>query len=197
MSFQPRHIASARSLAQPALVFAALFLALAWPAFQWGVGAPSGRGVAGLGASLLLGATLVALSAIDWLTYRLPNALTLPLAIAGLIVHSDAGRDVLIEHGAAAIVGFAVLYGAEWIYRRWRGRVGLGLGDAKLFAAAGAWLGLGALASVMVWASVSALLAIGLLRLLGRPLTMTSRIAFGPWLAIAFWLVWLYGPIGG
>jgi leader peptidase (prepilin peptidase)/N-methyltransferase len=70
-------------------------------------------------------------------------------------------------------------------------RAGLGLGDAKLFAAAGAWLSLEGLPSVMVWVSCAALVAI----LLRQPVEATTRAPFGPYLAFGFWVVWLYGPI--
>ncbi len=65
-----------------------------------------------------------------------------------------------------------------------RGRVGLGLGDAKLLAAGGAWLGVALLPDVLL---VSALA--GLCWAVGR---RRSRIAFGPFLAGGIWVVWLY-----
>jgi prepilin signal peptidase PulO-like enzyme (type II secretory pathway) len=32
-------------------------------------------------------------------------------------------------------------------------------------------------------------------RLGGRPLALDAPLAFGPYLALGFWLVWLYGPL--
>jgi leader peptidase (prepilin peptidase)/N-methyltransferase len=85
--------------------------------------------------------------------------------------------------------------GIGWLYRRMRGRHGLGLGDAKLLAAAGAWLGWAALPSVVVIAAVLAL-ALALAQALGcAKLALTGKLAFGPHLALAFWLVWLCGPL--
>ena len=81
------------------------------------------------------------------------------------------------------------------VYERLRSRPGLGLGDAKLLAAAGAWLGLEALPSVLLVATGTALFCVGMAVLLGKRITATSRIPFGPFLATAFWIVWLYGPM--
>jgi leader peptidase (prepilin peptidase)/N-methyltransferase len=65
-----------------------------------------------------------------------------------------------------------------------RNRAGIGLGDAKLFAAAGAWLGLAALPSVMLWTCGVALVAVSAAHLLKRPLDASSRIPFGPFLSL-------------
>ena len=148
------------------------------------------------GASILLLTTLVALSTIDWLTFRLPDALTLPLAVAGLIVHWEGGQFAVLERLIAAAVGFGLLAGAACGYEKLRGRAGLGLGDAKLYAAAGAWLGLAGLPSVMVYATIAALAAIAGSTVMGSRVSLTSRLPFGPFLAVAIWIVWLYGPIG-
>ena len=149
-----------------------------------------------VGASAVLAVALVALSTVDWLTFRLPDAITLPLAVAGFIVHWDAGQAEVISRLLAAFVGFGLLFAAAWGYERVRGRAGLGLGDAKLYAAAGAWLGFAGLPSVMVYAALAALLGVAVAMLRGNPVGMATRLPFGPFLAIAIWIVWIYGPIG-
>jgi leader peptidase (prepilin peptidase)/N-methyltransferase len=147
-------------------------------------------------ASIALASALVALSVIDLRTMRLPDALTLPLIAAGplLVFALDWGSP--LWHAGSAAAGFLALFALAHGYRALRGRAGLGLGDAKLFAAAGAWLGLEALPSVLLWATGMALLAVLLMLILKKPLDGSSRIAFGPFLSLGFWLVWLYGPIG-
>jgi leader peptidase (prepilin peptidase) / N-methyltransferase len=75
-----------------------------------------------------------------------------------------------------------------------RGQAGLGLGDAKLFAAAGAWAGLEGLASVLLYGSLAALVWAGFWAIRGHEVSRTTRLAFGPFLAIGLWWVWLYGP---
>jgi leader peptidase (prepilin peptidase) / N-methyltransferase len=76
-----------------------------------------------------------------------------------------------------------------------RRREGLGGGDAKLLAAAGAWVGAFALPQVILLAALSALVAAGILRLAGIRLTAQSALPFGPFLALATWVLWLCGPI--
>lgn len=146
-------------------------------------------------ASVGLGVVLAALSAVDTIEMRLPDALTLPLLAAGIGLSWLIGWDTPEMRALAAAVGFLVLYAVAEAYRRSRGRDGLGLGDAKLLAAAGAWLGLAGLPTVVLWASLLALIAAAALRVAGREMTGSSAIPFGPFIALGFWLVWLYGPL--
>jgi leader peptidase (prepilin peptidase) / N-methyltransferase len=149
-----------------------------------------------LGASLALGWTLLALAAIDLRHFILPDLLTLPLIPAGLAVAwlDDPAR--LPDHAIGAAAGFAAFALTGWLYQRLRGRAGLGGGDAKLLAAAGAWLGWPALPGVVVIAATSALLVIAARTLAGRPIGPQAPIAFGPYLALGLWLLWLLGPAG-
>ncbi|WP_088343238.1 MULTISPECIES: A24 family peptidase [Rhodomicrobium] len=149
-----------------------------------------------LAATAVLGAALVALSVIDLRTMRLPDAITLPLVATGPLLTFALGWDDPLWRIAAAAAGFLALYALARAYRALRGRPGLGLGDAKLFAAAGAWLGLEGLPSVMLWASGVALAAVLVALLRGQPVEASSRIPFGPFLALGFWIVWLFGPLG-
>jgi len=144
--------------------------------------------------SLALGWTLLVLALIDQRHLILPDILTLPLIPAGFFVTYLDQPHALPDHliGAlAAGLGFAAI---AWLYRHFRGHAGLGQGDAKLFAAAGAWLGWQALPSTVVLAAL-ALLAVAMASTLtGAKLARTTRLPFGPYLAAAFWLVWLFGP---
>jgi len=147
----------------------------------------------------MLAAVLAACSAIDVHSYRLPDVLTLPLTALGLLVSSATGAAPLWWSAASAAAGFLLLGGLAWGYQRVRGRAGLGLGDAKLLAASGAWLGAGALPTVLLWATGSALVCVLLAQLhasrRSASLTGASRLPFGPFLAFGTWLVWLYGPL--
>jgi len=148
-----------------------------------------------LWVSLALGWTLLALAAIDLRHYLLPDVLTLPLIPAGLAVALALDPTLLPAHLLGALLGFATFVIIGQVYRRLRGRHGLGLGDAKLLAAAGAWLGWAALPSVVVIGAVLAL-ALALAQALGgAKLVLTGKLAFGPHLALALWLVWLFGPL--
>lgn len=146
-------------------------------------------------STAILGVILVALSCIDLQCFRLPDALTIPLIALGLIFTAVFEWDDLWLRVAAAGLGYAALYLVAAAYLRTRGQPGLGLGDAKLFAATGAWLGIEGLPSVLLIASLMALTWASGAQLRGQPVTATTRIAFGPFLAFATWIVWLYGPV--
>jgi leader peptidase (prepilin peptidase) / N-methyltransferase len=144
--------------------------------------------------SCMLGWTLLTLAAIDQRHFLLPDILTLPLIPAGLLVAFALDPALVVSHLVGALAGFAAFAAIAFVYRRLRRREGLGLGDAKLLAAAGAWLGWQALPGLVVIAAVCAL-AVALARAVtGDRLSATTRIAFGSYLALAFWLVWLLGP---
>lgn len=148
-----------------------------------------------LWASLALGWTLLALAAIDLRHLLLPDALCLPLVPAGLAVAWAIDPALLSDHLLGALLGFVAFAAIALVYRRLRGRDGLGMGDAKLLAAAGAWLGWLALPSVVLIAAVAGLSLALAGALAGGKLAWSSRIAFGPHLALGLWLVWLFGPV--
>ncbi len=173
--------------ARVAAILSAIYAAVAVPAYLWGVARPATDNIAGA----VLAAALIAASVIDLRTLRLPDWITVPLAGAGVAAAHVLAWDDGLQRLLAAAAGFLALALVRDIYFRWRARHGLGLGDAKLMAAAGAWTGLAALPSVLLWACALALLAIAAS---GRRVTSATAIPFGPFLAVGTWLVWLYGP---
>lgn len=181
----------AKGLAPLALGFAVLFAAAALVA---GV-VQTERMTAGIHpATGLLGLLLVGLSAYDVWSYRLPNGLTLALAAAGLLTAASYGQGQFLQSALAGLAGYAALFLVATAYRWLRGHDGLGLGDAKLFGAAGTWIGLEGLPSVLLFASAAALVGVVLGQAVGFKATSLTRIPFGPFLAFGTWLVWLYGP---
>ncbi len=147
------------------------------------------------GAGTVLGWTLLTLSLIDRRHLVLPDALTLPLIVAGLAVAWAIDPAKLVDHGIGALIGYLVIVACAAAYRRWRKREGIGFGDAKLFAAAGAWIGWQGLSSVLLLAAAAGLAAALIeARLTGR-LAADRERPFGPYIAGALWLTWLYGPI--
>ena len=142
-----------------------------------------------------LGWALLALAAMDIREMVLSDRLTLPLVAAGLVVAYLLGPDAVYAHAAAAAVAFTAFALLAWGYARVRGREGLGLGDAKLLAAAGAWMSWPALPGIVGGAAIAALAVTLIASWRRRELSLTRRIAFGPYLCAAFWLSWLYGPL--
>lgn len=146
-----------------------------------------------LGAGL--GWVLLALAAWDLRCGLLPDRLTLPLLLAGLAATALFAPARLEAHLLGAAAGFLSLAALRALYRLLRGREGLGLGDAKLLAAGGAWLGWEGLASVVLLGCATAALSLLPRHLAGHRLSRHSALAFGPWLALGIWLVWLLGPL--
>lgn len=146
-----------------------------------------------LPVTLLLGWALLGLSLIDILDFRLPDVLTFPLIAGGILLSLWLPDRNPLAHVIGAAAGFSVLYAIAILYRRTRAREGLGLGDAKLAAAAGAWLGWQALPPVVLVACLVAFMWIGVAVVFRGKTVLAERIAFGVPLSFAFWLVWLYG----
>lgn len=149
--------------------------------------------------SIALGWTLLLLSAVDATSLRLPDFATLPLIPAGLLAVFYFDPQALTWHLIAAVAGYLSIQIVALLYLYLRKRPGIGAGDAKLFAAGGAWLGLYGLPSMLLIAAVSALLFAVVRSMLSEKeehrLTQTMALPFGSFLALGFWLVWLYGPL--
>jgi leader peptidase (prepilin peptidase)/N-methyltransferase len=177
-----RHCGAALSVFYPVMeILAAVIGALAFGAAVPPFGPPTA----------LLGWWLLALALIDLRSWRLPDVLTLSLVVVGvatgwlgLLPSTDSVGAI-----AGAVLGYVALAGIGWVYRRLRHRDGLGLGDAKLLAAAGAWLGPFDLPWVLV---LAAPLGLGLALVRSRRLRGDTAIPFGPPLALAFWLLFLW-----
>ncbi|WP_231498729.1 MULTISPECIES: prepilin peptidase [Halomonas] len=132
------------------------------------------------GASL----TLLALAVIDLRTQLLPDALTLPLLWCGLLYQLLFNPASLDDAVIGATAGYAVLWAIGKAFHVLTGRDGMGLGDVKLIAALGAWLGWQLLPLVILIAALLGAIS-GLLiqwrsrHLKGQPLP------FGPSLVLA------------
>jgi len=145
--------------------------------------------LAAVAASIVLLTALLTLSLVDIADFRLPDLVTLPLAAAGFAWALWAGEP-LGSRVIGAVVGYLVITVLAAAFRRLRRREGIGLGDAKLLAAAGAWLGWESLPQVVL-ASCALALAWAGIRVVGRGAASLSRpLAFGPALGLGFWIVW-------
>lgn len=173
----------------PAVEIAALAIALA--------AAGVDRGAAGATwLDCILGWWLLALAWIDLRHWLLPDVLTLPLIVTGLAAALLFDPGGLTDRALGAALGYVAFRLVAYVYRKVRGRDGLGAGDAKLLAAAGAWVGASGLPQVILFAAVAGLVAAACLRLAGVRLGAASALPFGPFLALATWLVWLLPALG-
>ena len=150
-----------------------------------------GFGWQGFGASLL-SCFLIAMSGIDVRTQLLPDQLTLPLLWLGLIASVD---NLFVPAKAAiagAVLGYLSLWVVYWVYKQLTGKIGMGHGDFKLLAALGAWAGYKALLPIVMLSSIVGAV-VGSIWLMTKGRDQTTPIPFGPYLAIAGWIVFLWG----
>ena len=150
----------------------------------------------------LLAALMVAVAAEDFRRYIIPNELTAAAVALGLLRAATVGPDAdwaaVLQAVLRAVAIMVPLLALMIGYRRWRGRDGLGLGDVKLAAVAGVWLGFATIFAVIELAALSALAAYLVnSRLRKRPLKATAFLPFGLFLAPAIWLGWLAEAILG
>jgi leader peptidase (prepilin peptidase)/N-methyltransferase len=148
-----------------------------------------------------LGWAMLAIAHIDARRYTIPDVLSLPAIPLGLLASgyllapwNESLAD--LDHVIGAAVGGAGFWLIREIYGRLRGREGLGLGDVKLAAAAGAWTGWQDLPNVVLLAAAAALgFALVHATVRRRSLAGAERIAFGAFLAPAIWIVWVLRQI--
>jgi len=184
-AFAARRLADA--IEPPAWLAILLAAALAvWASFVMPHGAL-------LWITFALGWALLVLAMVDAIAFRLPDAITLPLIAVGIgISNLMPDRDV-IGHVAGMLAGLVAFYAIAQGYQYLRGREGLGLGDAKLAAAAGAWLGWQALPFVVLLACAVGIVWVLIAALRRGREALNERIPFGVALAFAIWVIWLYG----
>jgi len=146
-----------------------------------------------LAISCALGWTLLVLAAVDVLAFRLPDILTLPLGVAGLAVAQWLPDRDLVGHAVGAAIGGLLFYIVAAAYQRVRRQDGLGFGDVKLAAAAGAWVGWQPLPYVVLIACAGGLVWAGVAAIRRGRTALRERIPFGVALCAGLWIVWLYG----
>jgi leader peptidase (prepilin peptidase)/N-methyltransferase len=150
-----------------------------------------GFGWQGFGAAGL-SCFLVALSGIDLRTRLLPDTLTLPLMWLGLVASLEhlylPPKPALL----GAMAGYVSLWSVWWLFKQLTGKEGMGHGDFKLLAAIGAWVGLRGILPVILFSSlIGAVVGAAWLATKGRD--RSTQIPFGPYLAVAGWVVFFWG----
>lgn len=139
---------------------------------------------------------MLAIATTDAQRYIIPDELTVAAIILALLYNGwaapDAGTQALILMTVRTLAASAPLLLLLLLYRLWRGRDGMGLGDVKLAAVAGAWLDWLTIAGVIELAAVSALAAYVVRSwIMGRRMRATSALPFGLFFAPAIWIGWL------
>ena len=135
-----------------------------------------------LAARLLFACAMIVLFFIDLRHHILPNVITLPGVVVGFalsVVLPPGWRDSLI----GLLAGGGILFAIAETYYRVRGVEGLGMGDVKMLAMIGAFLGWKLMLVTLVLASVAgSVVGIGLMAS-GRG-GMKAALPFGTFLAV-------------
>jgi leader peptidase (prepilin peptidase)/N-methyltransferase len=135
---------------------------------------------------------LIALSVIDIEHQILPDQLTQGLLWLGLFASL---WPVFVNYEDAilgAMIGYAALWSVYQLFKLLTGKEGMGYGDFKLFAAAGAWMGWQYLPMIILLASLFGSIIGGILIASGR-LQRNNPVSFGPYLALTSWVCLLWG----
>jgi leader peptidase (prepilin peptidase)/N-methyltransferase len=129
---------------------------------------------------------LLYLAYFDLRTFRLPDIITLPLIFTGLLFNCLSNQRFASFQDSiiGAILGYTGLWLLNSLYRALKKQNGIGMGDAKLLAALGAWLGWQPLPSILLIASLTGLIG-GLIWLIWNKQNHRAAFPFGPFLAIA------------
>lgn len=139
---------------------------------------------------LILTWVLIALTFIDFDTQLLPDRFTLPLAALGLAINSQSIYISPVEAIWGYLIGFLCLWIVYIIFKLLTGKEGMGYGDFKLLAALGAWMGALMLPLIILLSSfVGAIVGIILLKVRKQ----NQPFAFGPYIAMAGWIAFLWG----
>ena len=138
-------------------------------------------------ASFILILFLITLSWTDYKTYRLPNKLTFPLMLFGLL--NGYITNKAIESFIGLILGYLIFFSLERFYKVIKNKDAIGRGDAKLLAVGGAWCGWIGLPYIILIASSTGLIAVLLFK--KYLLKSNGHIPFGPFLALGIALVWI------
>jgi leader peptidase (prepilin peptidase) / N-methyltransferase len=153
---------------------------------------PNAYGVIGGGLAVLM----IAIAIVDARRFIIPDELTAAALALGFLHAAIQDSDMVVEALASAALRGAVLAFAflslRVLYRRIRGREGIGLGDVKLAGVAGVWLDWWMVAVAIEVAALAAL-AIYAMRLLygGGSIRSMTKLPFGLFFAPAIWLGWL------
>jgi leader peptidase (prepilin peptidase)/N-methyltransferase len=141
---------------------------------------------------LVFGCALIVLFAIDLEHHLLPNVITLPGILVG-IAFSFATEPGWLASFIGAVVGGGSLFLIAEAYYRLRHEEGLGMGDVKMLAMIGAFIGWQLTIVTLMMASVAGSV-VGILLIASRKGDMKYALPFGTFLAMGAALAATVGP---
>lgn len=137
-----------------------------------------------LHASIFCSLLLVA-SVIDLHHMIIPDEISLSMVVlTPLVVYLHPELDWR-SAAIGVVLGGGIIYAIAWAYRLLRGKIGMGMGDVKLLAGIGGWLGWQAVLPTLLYASLlGTLTALALIPLSKKRYNLQSALPFGPFLAL-------------
>jgi leader peptidase (prepilin peptidase)/N-methyltransferase len=145
-----------------------------------------------LASRLVFGCALIVLFAIDLEHHLLPNVITLPGIVVGLIFSFFTAPGWMASL-IGAVLGGGALFGIAEAYYRVRHEEGLGMGDVKMLAMVGAFLGWQLTLLTLMLASLSGTV-IGLLLIATGRGGMKYALPFGTFIALGAAAAATVGP---
>ena len=143
-------------------------------------------------AAIVLSWALICLCFIDYDHQYLPDNITLPFLWLGLLVNLNGLFTDIQSAVIGSMAGYLALWSIYKLFKAVTNKEGMGYGDFKLLAMAGAWLGWQMLPAIVLISSVvgasigTALIVFGLHE-------RNKPIPFGPYLVIATWIALFWG----
>lgn len=131
---------------------------------------------------------LVWASVIDFAEYRIPNVLNATLMVAGFMYSTSINNQHFWIVITESLVVFLVLWFFSWGFSRFRGYVGLGLGDVKFIASLTPWVGIVNVPLVIFIASLSGLIFVAVRRG-AQNILYSEKLPFAPFLSFSGFLV--------
>lgn len=142
--------------------------------------------------ALFLSWSLLCLTFIDYDHQYLPDQITLPFLWLGLLLNLNGIYTDLPSALLGAVAGYLTLWTVYQVFKLVTKKEGMGFGDFKLLAMLGAWLGWQALPAIVLMSSVIGSI-VGLGLIVFKQHDKAKPIPFGPYLAGAGWIVFLWG----
>lgn len=128
-------------------------------------------------------AALIVISFIDLDHQIIPDVISLPGIVVGLVCSALGQGPPFVASVVGALVGGGILYAVAVGYHAITGREGMGGGDIKLLAMIGAFLGWRAVLVTLIVGSFSGAL-VGVVLIVARGTDARMPIPFGPFLAL-------------
>ncbi len=138
--------------------------------------------------------SLLALTFVDLRELILPDVITKPLIVIGVVLGWFGIFTNFYDSLAGAFIGYFLFWGINYAFRKIRKKEGMGYGDFKLLSAIGAWIGATQIPLIILMSSFVGILVAILTHNISKNF-LSRQIPFGPSLAFAGFVGMCYGSV--